>query len=81
MTDARLLDVERWIAWVRLGAVFFAAVEVGVFTESFPPGYERVAWALTAVFALGRFCSSSRAGPVATCRRSSARSPLASTPP
>ena len=46
-------DVERWISWVRLGAVGFAVVEVGIFTERFPPGYERRAWALTAVFALG----------------------------
>ena len=47
MNDQRLLDVERWIAWVRLAAVLFAALEVGVFTERFPPGYERLAWALT----------------------------------
>ena len=53
MNDQRLLDVERWIAWVRLGAVGFAAVEVGIFTEGFPAGYERLAWALTALFALG----------------------------
>ena len=53
MNDERLLDVERWIAWVRLAAVLFAALEVGVFTERFPSGYERLAWALTAVFALG----------------------------
>ena len=53
MNDERLLDVERWIAWVRLAAVLFVALEVGVFTERFPSGYERLAWALTAVFALG----------------------------
>ena len=53
MNDERLLDVERWISWVRLAAVFFAAVEVGIFTERFPSGYERLAWALTGVFALG----------------------------
>ena len=47
MNDERLLDVERWIAWVRLAAVLFAAVEVGIFTERFPSGYERLAWALT----------------------------------
>ena len=49
----RLLDVERWIAIVRLAAVAFAAVEVGIFTEAYPDGYERVAWLLTAVFAAG----------------------------
>jgi signal transduction histidine kinase len=53
VNDLRLLDIERWISWVRLGAVVFAAVEVGVFTERFPSGYERLAWVLTAVFALG----------------------------
>jgi signal transduction histidine kinase len=49
----RLLDAERWIAWVRLGAVVFAIVEVGLFTESFPEGYERMAWLLTAAFGVG----------------------------
>ena len=49
----RLLDVERWIAVVRLLAVAFAAVEIGLFTESFPPGYERNAWLLTALFGAG----------------------------
>ena len=53
MNDERLLDIERWISWVRLGAVAFAVVEIGIFTESFPAGYERLAWALTAVFAVG----------------------------
>ena len=46
-------EVERWIAWVRATAVIFAALEVGVFTEFYPPGYERWAWALTGVFAVG----------------------------
>ena len=53
MNDERMLDIERWISWVRLAAVFFAAVEVGIFTERFPEGYEQLAWALTGVFALG----------------------------
>ena len=48
-----MLDVERWIAWVRLGAVAFVALEVGLFTESFPDGYERMAWALTIAFGAG----------------------------
>jgi signal transduction histidine kinase len=48
-----LPDVDRWIARVRLAAVAFAIVEVGVVTESFPPGYEAWAWALTATFAAG----------------------------
>jgi signal transduction histidine kinase len=49
----RLREVERWIAVVRLGAVVFAALEVGILTERFPPGYERNAWILTVIFALG----------------------------
>jgi signal transduction histidine kinase len=49
----RLLNVERWIAWVRIGAVVFVVLEVGLFTESFPSGYERLAWILAAVFAAG----------------------------
>ena len=50
---AGLPDVDRWIARVRLLAVVFAVVEVGVFTETFPPGYERWAWTITGVFAVG----------------------------
>jgi signal transduction histidine kinase len=49
----RLLEVERWIALVRLAAVLFAAIEIGIFTESFPPGYERAIWLLTATFGIG----------------------------
>src|SRR5918997_3777010 len=41
------------MAWVRLFAVPFALLEVGVFKEDYPPGYEQWAWALTAIFALG----------------------------
>ncbi len=41
------------MAWVRLLAVPFALLEVGVFKSDYPPGYERWAWALTAVFAVG----------------------------
>jgi len=51
----RRIAAERWIALVRVGAVAFAAVEIGLFTEDFPPGYERWAWAITigyAAFAL-----------------------------
>jgi hypothetical protein len=49
----RLLAVERWIATVRLAAVGFAAIEIGVFTEFFPPEYELRAWVLTGIFAAG----------------------------
>ena len=44
---ASLPDVDRWIARVRAFAVLFAAVEVGVFTESYPSGYELWAWVVT----------------------------------
>ena len=53
MSETRLLDLERWIAWARLGAVGFAVLEVGLLTESFPEGYERMAWLLTATFGVG----------------------------
>jgi signal transduction histidine kinase len=51
MTGPR--SVERWIGWVRLGAVPFAALEVGVLSSGFPPRYEVAAWAVTAAFAAG----------------------------
>ena len=41
------------MAWVRLLAVPFAVLEVGLLKEDYPPGYERWAWALTALLALG----------------------------
>jgi signal transduction histidine kinase len=46
-------ETERWIAWVRLGAVPFTLLEVGVLTEHYPPGYERWAWAAVATFTVG----------------------------
>ena len=41
------------MAWVRLLAVPFAVLEVGLLKDDYPPGYERWAWALTALFAVG----------------------------
>ena len=41
------------MAWVRLLAVPFAVLEVGLLEEDYPPGYERWAWALTALLAVG----------------------------
>ncbi|HEV2901754.1 MAG TPA: ATP-binding protein [Gaiellaceae bacterium] len=41
------------MAWVRLLAVPFAILEVGLLKEDYPPGYERWAWALTALLAVG----------------------------
>ena len=49
----RLRETERWIAWVRLGAVPFAVVEVSLLTPHYPAGYERWAWAATGALALG----------------------------
>jgi signal transduction histidine kinase len=46
-------EVEIWIARVRLAAVLFAGLEVGVFTEDYPSGYELLAWIATGVFAFG----------------------------
>jgi signal transduction histidine kinase len=50
---ARRREIESWIAWIRLGAIAFALLEVGVFSTDYPAGYEAYAWATTAVFAIG----------------------------
>jgi signal transduction histidine kinase len=47
------IAAERWLANVRLAAVAFAVVEVGVFTEYYPKGYQLWAWVLVLVFAVG----------------------------
>src|SRR2546423_12011995 len=44
------LRAERWLVWVRLGAVPFAAFQIAI-TGSFPPG--RAAWAWSTVGVLG----------------------------
>jgi signal transduction histidine kinase len=49
----RRRQIERWIAWVRLLAVPFAIVEVGVLSHGFPDGYETWAWTATGVLASG----------------------------
>jgi signal transduction histidine kinase len=51
--DERRREADRWIAWVRVAGVAFAAVEVGVLTESYPARYELAAWVTTAVFGVG----------------------------
>jgi signal transduction histidine kinase len=38
---------------VRLGAVPFAVLEVGVLTQDYPPGYQNRAWGLTAILGVG----------------------------
>jgi signal transduction histidine kinase len=49
----KLREVEIWIAWVRLGAIAFATLEVGLFSPDYPSGYEPWAWLTTGVFAAG----------------------------
>jgi K+-sensing histidine kinase KdpD len=49
----RLGQIERWVAWVRLGAVPFAIVEVGLLTSTYPAGYQPRAWFLTGLLAAG----------------------------
>jgi hypothetical protein len=63
---ARLRETEVWIARVRLVAVLFGLLQVGLLTESYPSGYEGFAWITTAVFAIGAvllFVASQRADP------------------
>lgn len=45
--------LDGWIAWGRIAAVPFAFLEVGIERGNYPPGDERLAWALAAVFAAG----------------------------
>jgi len=47
-----LQDAERWLAWIRLGAVPFAVFQVAV-SSDYPQGYERGAWITTGVLAVG----------------------------
>jgi signal transduction histidine kinase len=46
------LRSERWLAWVRLGAVPFAVFQAAI-TTGYPPGHEAWVWATTAVLAVG----------------------------
>ncbi|HKI23416.1 MAG TPA: ATP-binding protein [Gaiellaceae bacterium] len=49
---SRRSRTEVWMAWVRLLAVPFAVLEVGLLKDDYPPGYERWAWALTTLLAI-----------------------------
>ncbi len=63
---AGLREVELWIARVRLGAVLFAVVEVGLLSTGYPRGYEAYAWLTTAAFGAGAiliFAASRRLDP------------------
>ena len=53
MRRNRRNDVDKWIAWIRLGALVFAVLEVGFFSHGYPRGYEGAAWATTGAFAVG----------------------------
>jgi K+-sensing histidine kinase KdpD len=52
----RRREIETWISWIRLGAIVFVVLEVGVFSTDYPAGYEPYAWAVTAVFSVGAVC-------------------------
>ncbi len=41
------------MAWVRLLAVLFALLEVGIFEADYPPRYEAWAWGISVTFAIG----------------------------
>jgi signal transduction histidine kinase len=49
----RRVEIERWIAYVRLFGAFFALLEVGWFSPAAHPGYRPAQWALTGAFAVG----------------------------
>ena len=46
-------QIELWISWIRLLAVPFAIVEVGLLSDGYPAGYERWAWITTGALAAG----------------------------
>jgi signal transduction histidine kinase len=47
-------QLERWISWLRVAAVPWAVLEVGVISQEFPSrNYEVAAWATTAALAVG----------------------------
>jgi two-component system OmpR family sensor kinase len=48
----RLRTTERWIAWVRLGSIPFAVLQVAL-SARYPAGYQAWAWAATGVLAAG----------------------------
>src|ERR687896_397067 len=55
MSEARRRwQLERWISWIRVVAVPWAVLEVGVISQAFPSSnYEIAAWSTTGVLALG----------------------------
>jgi GAF domain-containing protein/phospho-acceptor domain-containing protein len=51
-TPSPVTDADRWLAWVRIGAVPFAVFQVAT-SARYPAHYELFAWVTTAVFAAG----------------------------
>src|SRR5215210_1709688 len=49
----RVRTQETWIAWIRVFALPWAVLEVGVLAEDDPAGYQAWAWVTTGIFALG----------------------------
>jgi signal transduction histidine kinase len=47
------IAVERWLAWVRLGGIAFAVLEVAFFSNGVPHGYRSFEWVLLGIFAAG----------------------------
>ncbi len=52
MTYEQRLRAERWLAWMRLGAIPFAAFQTAI-TSGWPPGHLAWTWTTTGVLALG----------------------------
>jgi hypothetical protein len=50
--EQRQLEIERWIAWIRLGAIPFAIFQVAL-SSGYPGGYRTAAWLTTALFGAG----------------------------
>jgi signal transduction histidine kinase len=46
------LRAERWLAWIRVGAVPFAVFQTAI-TSGYPPGHAAWAWVTTGVLAIG----------------------------
>jgi signal transduction histidine kinase len=47
------LELERWVAWIRLGGAAFALLEVAVFSTNPLPSYRPAQWSITGVFVAG----------------------------